>query len=214
MKHTLTFVVVSSLLLTACGGGGSSDETCYGGYCHLSGRITQDFTLTAGTPWLIQGNLIVGTGDRRIDFNSAEDIQSVIDSGVTLTIEPGSEVIIDDEASLIVTRGSRLTAEGTAEEPITFSTLNAYDWGYSNVVISGFSDAYTRLYDKSTGSESASYCSQDTSYCNSVFSSNDILHFGGQDNSDNSGSLRYVNFVDGVRFTLLGTGSETEVSYI
>ncbi len=68
------------------------------------------------------------------------------DAGATLTIRPGVQVRAFDTGSLIVTRGSKLMAEGTAAQPITFSSLaddnlnGLGEWG--GVVIQGFAPQY------------------------------------------------------------------------
>ncbi len=65
----------------------------------------------------------------------------VVDSLRSLTIEPGTVIKGDTAATLIVARGSQIFAEGTASEPIVFTSMKAAgsrepgDWG--GVVILG-----------------------------------------------------------------------------
>ena len=123
--------------------------------------------------------------------------------GWTLTIRPGVHVRAFDTGSLIVTRGSKLMAEGKASQPITFSSLADDDfdglgeWG--GVVIQGFAPQY------GTGSTI-------------------VGNYGGNDPADNSGSLRYVRIAEGGLVagpnneingpTLQGVGHGTTIEYI
>jgi hypothetical protein len=131
--------------------------------------------------------------------------------GGTLTIEPGT-IIKGDKASkgsLIVRRGAKIIANGTATEPIVFTSAqpvgsrNPGDWG--GVIICGKST--TNL----PGGEGQIEGGPNALY-------------GGSDPADNSGSLRYVRIeYAGVPFqpnqeinglTLGGVGSGTTIEYI
>lgn len=86
----------------------------------VSGDITEDTTWTKDKTWKLDGNVWVNPG-------------------VTLTIEPGTFVqgltSTTNPAVLIVTRGAKLMAEGTPEEPIVFTSAeepgfrSPGDWG-------------------------------------------------------------------------------------
>ena len=52
----------------------------------------------------------------------------IVSQGVTLTIEPGTDVRGAADGVLLVTRGSKLEAIGTAAQPITFSSLADEDY--------------------------------------------------------------------------------------
>ncbi|MBE2198378.1 MAG: hypothetical protein IAE79_07180, partial [Anaerolinea sp.] len=70
---------------------------------YVSGPITVDTTWTAaGSPYVVTGDVTVN-------------------SGVTLTIEPG--VIVKFDLSRQLHINGTLTAEGTAAQPITFTSL-------------------------------------------------------------------------------------------
>ncbi|UZO81587.1 hypothetical protein NBT05_03710 [Aquimarina sp. ERC-38] len=74
----------------------------------LSGQITEDRTLTADAIWTLDGRV------------------TIVD-GVTLTIEPGTIIkgnpgASADAAVLIIARGATIDAEGTAENPIIFTS--------------------------------------------------------------------------------------------
>ncbi|ASU33067.1 hypothetical protein [Mucilaginibacter xinganensis] len=141
-----------------------------------------------------------------------------VTNGATLTIEPGT-IIKGDKASkgtLIVTRGAKVMAVGTADKPIVFTssfaagTRNAGDWGGiillgkapvnqgGNVAIEGGLDAK---------GDAAKY-----------------IQYGGTDANDNSGTLKYVrieyagipfspdNEINGL--TMGGVGAGTTLDYI
>jgi hypothetical protein len=89
----------------------------------LTGKITKDTTLFAK------------------DINYLSGIV-YITKGVTLTIEPGAKVQGKsgaNTAALVITRGAKIIAKGTAEKPIVFTSASANpasgDWG--GIVICG-----------------------------------------------------------------------------
>lgn len=161
----------------------------------VSGDITSNTTWTSNNIYLLSGFVYV--------TNNAE-----------LTIEPGT--IIKGEkstkGSLIITRGSRILADGTASQPIIFTsnepvgTRTYGDWGgliilgratindpAGEKVIEGGLDPVKGLY-------------------------------GGTDDADNSGILRYVRIeFPGIAFqpnneinglTLGGVGNGTTIDYV
>lgn len=82
----------------------------------ISGNITGDKTLFKKDVYLLVGDIFVT-------------------DSTTLTIEPGTVIIADVEskASLIISRGSKIIANGTPTDPIVFtsgkSVKKAGDWG-------------------------------------------------------------------------------------
>lgn len=103
-------------------GGGTGSNT--GKRVELSGRITKDTTLRKGDENILKGFVY-------------------ITKGVTLTIEKGAVVkgayTGTDVAALCITRGGKIMAEGTQDEPIVFTSGNpnpqSGDWG--GIVICG-----------------------------------------------------------------------------
>jgi len=99
-------------------------------------------------------------------------------NGVTLTIEPGTVIVGDTavKAALCVERGGKLIAEGTAEKPIIFTSGKPAgqrapgDWG--GIVLLG----------KAKTNRSAT----------PVIEGGLDRPYGGSDDADNSGSLKYV----------------------
>ena len=184
----------------------------------LSGLIDQDYTLISEVEWLLSGEVLVGEGN--IEVRSDADVQAVKAAGVTLEIEPGTEVKAFDDGSLLVTRGSRLVADGTPSAPITFSSIDTgYDgigeWG--GVIIQGFAPQY--------GQRGAGPCFGSGTTCNVAGEGGTVVgNFGGNDDADDSGVLRYVRIAEGGRIagpnneinglTLQGVGHGTTLEYI
>lgn len=147
-------------------------------------------TLTKGNKYLIKG-------------------QAFVRAGVVLTIEPGTVIFGDKgtKGTLVIDRGGKLIAEGTAAEPIVFtSSLPAGsrdrgDWG--GLVILGNAP----VNQSSPAIEGIS----------------PAVIFGGTDNADNSGSLKYVRVeFAGIELTpnnetnsitLGGVGNGTKMDY-
>jgi hypothetical protein len=184
----------------------------------LSGTIDEDYTLLSQVQWRLDGTVKVGDGNENID--DLADVQALKDNGATLTIEPGTEVLAFDTGALLVTRGSKLVANGTAADPITFSSLDEnYDglgeWG--GVIIQGFAPQYGQ------GGTGACYGNGDV--CNvEGEGGTEIAVYGGNDPADNSGTLRYVRIAEGGLvagpnnevngLTLQGVGYGTTIEYI
>ncbi|MCB1843823.1 MAG: hypothetical protein KDI09_12745, partial [Halioglobus sp.] len=187
--------------------------------CTLSGLINEDYTLVAGVEWRLDGEVLVGEGNRSVA--NAADVQAVRDAGVTLTIRPGVHVRAFDTGSLLVTRGSKLNAVGSPAAPITFSSVADDDldgegeWG--GVVIQGFAPQY--------GAGGTGACFGSGTVCNVQGEGGTVVGlYGGNDPADDSGTLRYVRIAEGGLvagpnneingLTLQGVGHGTDLSYI
>lgn len=127
----------------------------------LAGNITVNTKLYKKNVYILQGSVFV--------TNNA-----------TLTIEPGTVIIGDYEssASLVITKGATIIAEGLETDPIVFtsnrSSRKAGDWG--GIVILG--DAPTNKF----GNASSVNFDLDTS----------LTSYGGSNVSSNSGILKFV----------------------
>lgn len=116
----------------------------------------------------------------RVGADTTETFSSTAGTG-TLTIEAGTTIIGDraSKATLIVQRGSKIIANGTADAPIVFTSERAAgqresgDWG--GLVICG-----RAVNNQSTGDKGIQL---EGSYKG---------WHGGSDDADNSGSLKYV----------------------
>lgn len=187
--------------------------------CTVSGVIDTDYTFVSGAEWRLDGEVLVGQGNDTVDSDA--DVQAVRDAGVVLTIRPGVHVRAFDTGSLLVTRGSKLMANGTAASPITFSSLGDEDldgegeWG--GVIIQGFAPQY--------GQGGTGACFGMGTTCNVVGEGGTVVgNYGGNDPADNSGSLRYVRIAEGGKvagpnneingLTLQGVGHGTTLEYI
>lgn len=172
----------------------------------------------------VVSNTVVITGDINTSATWKADKIYVlkgfvyVTDGAVLTIEPGT-LIKGEKASkgtLIITRGSKIMAEGTADKPIVFTSAFEAgarangDWGGlillgkapvnqgDNVSIEGGLD------DKGNPAK--------------------YIQFGGTDANDNSGTLKYVrveyagipfspdNEINGITFG--GVGAGTTVDYV
>jgi len=171
--------------------------------CQISGTITSDLTLTANNLYALNGPVFVGEDKA----NSA-----------TLTIEAGTTIFGRSGGDyLVVSRDSKIEANGSQSAPITFTSsediageaTTAGQWG--GIVI--------------LGNAKSNKCPSDGSDCAlQVEGVEEGAVFGGTDDSDSSGTLRYVvvkhagyeiapdNELNGITFG--GVGSGTKVEYI
>ncbi|MDO4930999.1 MAG: hypothetical protein Q4E59_07685 [Bacteroidales bacterium] len=129
----------------------------------LTTSCSDDDTVTTERNWSTDGGLnaadnllfndsVIGNGDNEFVFNGTQTLKKgtyllkgwvYIADGATLTIEPGTIIKGDKQtmASLIVERGGKLIAKGTASEPIVFTSEQAKgsrkpgDWG--GIIICG-----------------------------------------------------------------------------
>ncbi|MEY2828150.1 MAG: hypothetical protein RIQ33_8 [Bacteroidota bacterium] len=138
----------------------------------VNSNITSNTTWTTGNTYLLSGQIYVT-------------------SGATLTIQPGVKVLGDKSATgacLVITKGSKIHAVGTATAPIVFTSNQAKgnrataDWG--GVVILG----------KATINQNGGTGGNGTANIEG-FAASSLTEFGGgtsPDDNDNSGELQYV----------------------
>jgi hypothetical protein len=144
------------------GGGGGSADNLI-----LSGRVNADRTLKAGSTYKLRG------------------IVYVVD-GATLTIEPGTRIEGEKSSrgSLIITRGCKLVADGTKDKPIIFTSdatsPTSGDWG--GIVLLGRART-NASYNGVAGVGEIE---------GGVNNAEGLGLYGGADDADNSGILRYV----------------------
>ncbi len=181
----------------------------------VSGQITSDVTWSANNNYILNGYVFVT-------------------NGATLTIEPGTVVkgqvsSGSGAAALVITRNSKIMADGTADNPIIFTSaldelngnLSAADTGlWGGLVILG-----NAVVNSRANGETAATPVQDQIEGFSVSSDQTaLITFGGTNDDDNSGVLRYVsvrhggavigvgNEINGVTFG--GVGRGTTVEYV
>lgn len=162
MKKQLISLAACSLLLFAASckdkDNNNDNNNNNDDVVQLTGEITTQ-TLSKDKKYLLVGQVFVRDGQ-------------------TLTIEPGTIIMGEKKSkgTLVIDRGGKLMAEGTATEPIVFTSNQAAgdrdrgDWG--GVVVLG--KAKVNIPDPSIeGIEPA-------------------VTFGGSDDADNSGVIKYV----------------------
>ena len=179
--------------------------------CQISGTVTGALTLTRSNYYVLDGKVVIGsaTDNRR---------------GAVLTIESGTTIMGDNpEDFLVVSRGARIEANGTANAPITFTaaadiantiTDRADTRGlWGGLVINGNAP----INDCPEGAAGGD------AECTKEGEANSGL-FGGSDPHDSSGTLRYMvvkfaganvdpeNQLNGIAFQ--GVGDGTTVDYI
>lgn len=160
----------------------------------VTGTINRDLTLESDKAYMLSGGVFV-------------------DNGATLTIEPGTMVYGDASgqsvAFLSIAQGGMIMANGTMQAPIVMTSSKVIsggtptrgDWG--GIVVNGYADINTG--ETATGEGGTGL-------------------YGGTDDSDNSGSIKYMrveyagkqlgpdNELNGFSFN--GVGSGTTVEYI
>lgn len=210
MKKLFLLAAIVGLISTSCrkieedvtvignsgGGKDSTEENTI-----LEGKISSDRTLKASYKYKIRGFVYV-TG------------------GATLTIEPGTTILgekgTNTRGALVITRGSKIIADGTKDKPITFTSDQANpqrgDWG--GLVILGNATTNSS-YNNQAGVGSVE---------GGVNTVEGLGLYGGTNDDDNSGILRYVkvmyagyaylpdNELNGI--TLAGVGRGTTVDYV
>lgn len=145
--------------------------------CTLSGSILEDVTLANDVVWRLNGRVNVGDGNRTLTADDS-DVRDV-----TLTVEGGTIFHSASGSSLVVTRGAKIEATGTEDQPIVMAgeATDTYggkgEWG--GLVLQGFG------YDNKCGDPTVE------TICNQAGEGAAGM-FGGFDNADNSGSLQYV----------------------
>ena len=203
-------MAVVALSFTACDNDDNPEVTPSGAVTK-SGTITADETWTADQIYTLDGRVIV-------------------EDGVILTIEPGTiikgeEGEAENASVLIVARGGMINAQGTANQPIIFTSVldgiavgetqstlsksNNETWG--GLIILGNAPISAKSGDNESSIEGLP--------ANEVYGK-----YGGSDATDNSGTLEYVsirfggitigegNEINGL--TLGGVGSATTINHI
>jgi hypothetical protein len=213
-KYTGLAIVAAGLLFSSCNKEGCTDSTAINydekaeeddGSClydpaDLTGEETKTGELTTDETWTANNIYVL-------------DGKVVVPSGITLTIEPGT-IIKGKEgqdaasSALVVARGGKLMAEGTADKPIIFtSILDNIEQGqkvgtnltrtdnelWGGVVVCGNAPSSTENGDTEGNIEGIP---ADAGYGK----------YGGTDAADNSGVLKYISIRHGG--ITIGEGNE------
>jgi len=174
---------------TTTGGGGASGDVV-----ELSGVYTESLNLSADTQYVVTGVVLMA-------------------SGTTMNIEAGTVIRVNPvgvNAYIAILQGAQINANGTADNPIVFTSNAANpgsgDWG--GLVICG------RAPINSTAQGSTE----------TAISEVGQLSYGGNTPGDNSGTLRYVRIeysggaIDGNSelngLSLYAVGNQTTVDFV
>lgn len=176
----------------------------------VSGLITKDTLWTADKKWILSGKVAIG-------------------EGAVLTIDPGT-IIMGQEgteanaSALIIARGGKIMANGTADKPIIFTSIA------DNIKIGEQSG--TNLTEKDAGLWGGllvlgkAKISDDApeKQIEGIPADDKFGLYGGDDDDDDSGVIKYVsirhggallgegNEINGL--TLGGVGSKTKIDYV
>jgi len=180
--------------------------------CALPSQISTDRTLNSEIVWYLDSRVTVGNGNGEMS-----DTQGVLANGsavqnVVLTIEPGTSIVANSGsfANLLITRGSRIEAAGTADAPIVFSSDDegfegSGEWG--GLILHGYGD-----HNRCDGSVA----------CNIDAEGESGFAGGFGTFNDNSGTLSYVivteggyefapgNEINGISFVAVGSGTTVD----
>lgn len=197
------YMASSVTMMTSCNKPETVDSPdVQSGAIEVSGDISSNTTWDASKKYLLKGFVYVT-------------------NGATLTIPAGTIIMGDKvtKGTLVVTRGSRVMAEGTAAKPIIFTSnqpagaRREADWG--GIILLG----------KSTVNPSGGEAKIEGGLVpTSGGDEKKYIWYGGTDVNDNSGVLKYVriefggvayspdNEINGL--TMGGVGAGTTISYV
>ena len=195
------------MVLTSCKKDDDTDDTIIPpvetpGTVVVTSNITANTTWEAGTIYQLAGRITVT-------------------NGVTLTIEPGT--IIKGEAgtganatALLVARGGKLNANGTATSPIIFTSV-ADEIDYADMAAGNFASPNLEstvnglwggviILGKAPISASNDVGDVSEVQIEGIPTSDPNGLYGGNDAADNSGTIRYISIRHGG--TNIGAGNE------
>lgn len=160
----------------------------------LSGQITEDMTLTNDVIWELEGRVVVT-------------------AGATLTINEGTIIKAhagqnSNSSVLIIARGAKIQANGTAARPIIFTSIT------DNITLGQTAGTNLSENDRNLwggliilGKAKASLSGDALeNQIEGIPASDTNGLYGGNDDTDDSGTLKYVSIRHGG--TLIGDGNE------
>ncbi|MDB0006878.1 hypothetical protein N9E30_02895 [Flavobacteriales bacterium] len=216
MKTTILnlTLIITSFALVSCGDdSGSTPVPTPTTTTEYSGVISESVTWTKDNVYELSGRVVVPSG-----------VTLTIEAGTVVKAYPGQEA---NACALIVARGGKLMAEGTAAEPIIFTTTadqitNTHTNypGFANLDESykGYWGGLIVLGNAEISADA------DQKQIEGIPASDSNGLYGGSDNSDNSGVIRYIqirhggtllgddNEINGL--TLGGVGNGTTIEYV
>jgi hypothetical protein len=212
---TRTFILALGTAALAAGSASAADIT-------VTGDITTSQTWTKNNVYKLSGQVYVMPG-------------------ATLTIEPGTVIASIAGGSLAVTRDARIVADGTKDEPIIFTSetdkatwtasnpqgvwrASALEWGNLTIMGNGYIGKYGN--GAPTGNvatpNAANYANMEGLVASGATDTR--TRYGGGNDQDDSGTLRYASFRYGGKVVGLGTelnglslggvGQATEIDHV
>ena len=197
--RTTGAVLFASVTLAACNQDDGLTGVVPPGDAVIAANITSDRTLYRDTTYTLQGFIQVA-------------------NGATLTIQAGTRIEGDYNtvgSALFITRGARIVANGTAAEPIVFTSSRpvgqrqAGDWGGLVIIGNATINRSGTVVLEGTGTGPSNPTQQ---------------YSGGNDDASTSGTLRYVRVefagyatatdAELNSFTFAAVGSGTTVEYL
>ncbi|MCU7548292.1 hypothetical protein OCK74_04160 [Chitinophagaceae bacterium LB-8] len=215
MKKLLVLGLLTGILATGCrkivedappsnnngsNNGGNNGGNTTGQTITLAGKIDKDTTLKANNSYILNGLVY-------------------ITNNATITIEPGTTIkgqYTDPVGGLVITRGAKINAKGTATNPIVFTsasgTPRAGDW--AGIVLLGKAKTNSSFNGQAGVGEIEGGVND--------AAGNGL--YGGTDDADSSGALQYVRIeYAGYAFlpdkeinslTMGGVGNKTVLDHI
>ena len=201
MKQVTMILLLSIILFTACKKPGCTDPlaTNFNAHAtqndnscqydtienHIQGAITEDLTLTNDKIWTLTGRVSVT-------------------NGTTLTIEPGTIIKATagtgaNATALLIARGGKINAVGTASNPIIFTSTGddiQYGQTHGSVLAENVSGLWGGILICGYAPISAPGNIQSMQIEGIPASDGNGL-YGGTDDNDNSGILQYVSIRHG-----------------
>lgn len=196
-----TVLLASASAVAACPAGTTDmgSQVAAKPACLVKGTyLNSNITLNAGNAYVLEGDVRIG-GDNA-------DVS-------TLTIDPGVTVYGSAGSYVVISRGSKIFAKGSAAQPIVFTSLNIQnpvpgDWG--GLVI--------------TGNARINNCKGAATACENTVEgiTTNAPKFGGANDDDNSGVMSYVrseyagftispdNELNSITFYAVGRGTQVD----
>jgi hypothetical protein len=200
-------VAMAALSLTACR---QNDSIAEAGSDFNMSAASADYAIGCNLPvQTVSGNITTSnnhwTADKVWEIDGILNVQS----GVTLDIDAGTYIKgkphADGSASgvLVVQKGGKLNANGTAEAPVVFTSYNLLDCDGETVGAPGDFGGVIILGDAPINTASGTATIEGLS--------GSQYEYGGSNSSHNGGSLTYVR-IEYAGFDLFGPNSGNEIN--
>lgn len=200
MKKLFILLFITNVVLTSCSTNNDSpiipvDPTPTGDVeVNVTGAISSNTTWTADKIWVLNNKVVV-------------------EDGATLTIEPGTIIKGTEGAGslasgLIIARGGKINAVGTADKPIIFTSVRdniniGEQWGTNLTIDDNSLWGGVLILGKAKGSFSGDVSEFQIE---GIPASDSFGLYGGNDDADNSGNFEYVRICHGG--AEIGAGNE------